>query len=411
MALFWAFPFPKMNICVQSWWNRMKHRRQVALLIETSNAYARGLLQGVTGYILKHEAWSVFLPEQERGAAPPSWLARWRGEGIIARIENEEIAAAVRKSKLPAVDVSAARKLDDIPWVETDDQAIANLAAQHLAERGFKNFGFCGVHGFNWSTWREQHFVSQIESNGGTCHVHNVPTRGSKGVPWNREQTKLRQWLRQLPKPIGVMACYDIQAQQLLDACREEDIAVPEQVAVIGVDNDRLLCELAMPPLSSVIPDSFRSGYEAASLLDRLMDGESVPANAHLIKPLGISTRQSTDVLAISDPDIANAARFIREHACSGINVADVVKQVPLSRRVLESRFRELLGRTPHQEIARYRLARVKRLLTETDLPLSEIAARSGFRHVEYLTVAFKKHLGVPPSKYRKQNSGTPVGK
>ena len=383
----------------------MKHRRRVALLIETSNAYARGLLQGITDYIRKHEAWSIYLPEQERGAAPPSWLSGWRGEGIIARIENDDIAAAIRASRLPVVDVSAARKLDDIPWVETDDQAIAKLAAEHLEERGFKNFGFCGVRGFNWSMWRQQQFVNQIKSAGGTCNVHNVSPRGSKEASWDREQGKLRNWLRKLPKPIGVMACYDIQAQQLLDACREEDIAVPEQVAVIGVDNDQLLCDLAMPPLSSIIPDSHRSGYEAASLLERLMDGESVPANAHLIRPLGIETRQSTDVLAIGDPDIAKAARFIREHACSGINVADVVKQLPLSRRVLETRFKQLLRRTPHEEIARYRLLRVKRLLTETDLSLAEIAERSGFRHVEYLTVAFKKETGMPPSRYRKLNS------
>lgn len=383
----------------------MKHRRQVALLIETSNAYARGLLQGVTAYIRKHEAWSIYLPEQERGAAPPPWLARWRGEGIIARIENEEIAAAIRQSRLPVVDVSAARELDDIPWVETDDQAIAKLAAQHLEERGFKNFGFCGVEGFNWSMWRQQHFVDQIEDAGGVCHVHNVPPRGGKQVSWDRAQAKLRKWLQRLPKPIGVMACYDIQAQQLLDACREDNIAVPEQVAVIGVDNDQLLCDLAMPPLTSVIPDSHRSGYEAASLLDRMMDGESIPANAHLIEPLGIASRQSTDVLAISDPDIATAARFIREHACSGINVTDVLKQVSMSRRVFETRFKQLLRRTPHEEIARYRLLRVKQLLTETDLTLSEIAVRSGFRHVEYLTVAFKKEMGMPPSRYRKMNS------
>lgn len=381
----------------------MEHPRQVALLIETSNAYARGLLHGITDYIRKHEAWSVYLPEQERGAAPPTWLNRWQGDGIIARIENNEIANAVRRSKLPVVDVSAARVLENIPWVETDDKAIAEIAVRHLKERGFRNFGYCGVSGFNWSTWRQQHFVTLVESGDSTCHAYNVPQRGQKGFSWSRERQKLRTWVRSLPKPIGVLACYDIQAQQLLDACREEDIAVPEQIAVLGVDNDELLCGLAMPPLSSVIPDSRRSGYEAASLLDRMMSGESIPANAHLIEPLGISARQSTDVLAISDPDVAAAARFIREHACSGINVNDVLKQVQLSRRILESRFQELFGRTPHEEISRYRLNRVQRLLTETDLTLAQIAARTGFRHVEYLTVAFKKRMGVPPSIYRKQ--------
>ena len=235
--------------------------------------------------------------------------------------------------------------------------------------------------------------------------MHNAPSRQTPDFSWTREHKRLRKWLADLPKPIGVMACFDIQAQQLLDACREEDIAVPEQVAVIGVDNDHLLCELAMPPLSSVIPDSFRSGYEAASLLDRIMRGESIAANAYLVDPLGIETRQSTDVLAISDPDVAQAARFIREYACSGINVADVLQEVPLSRRVLESRFQKLLGRTPHEEIVRYRISRVKRLLAESDFSLAEIAERTGFRHVEYLTVAFKKQVGVPPSVYRSDHA------
>jgi LacI family transcriptional regulator len=187
--------------------------------------------------------------------------------------------------------------------------------------------------------------------------------------------------------------------------CRELEIAVPEEVAVIGVDNDRLLCDLADPPLSSVICNSRRNGYEAAALLNRMMSGESVPPEAHLIKPLGIETRQSTDILAIDDPDVAIAIRFIREHACRGIDVSDVLQQVPLSRRVLESRFRKILDRTPHQEITRLRIDRVKQLLAETDLSLSEIASRTGFQHDEYMTVAFKKQVGMPPSKFR-QSAG-----
>jgi LacI family transcriptional regulator len=174
---------------------------------------------------------------------------------------------------------------------------------------------------------------------------------------------------------------------------------------VIGVDNDRLLCDLADPPLSSVICNTHRTGYEAAALLDRMMSGEPVPPEACLIKPLGIETRQSTDILAIDDPHVAVAVRFIREQACTGIQVSDVLQHVPFSRRVLESRFRKILDRTPHEEIARLRIDRVKQLLVETDLPLLVIASRAGFQHVEYMTVAFKKQVGVPPSKFR-QSAG-----
>lgn len=380
----------------------MNRRRSVALLIESSNAYARGVLQGIADYIRHHEPWSVFFPEQERGAVPPAWLSRWRGDGIIARIENDRIASVVRKVRCPVVDVSAARHLPNIPWVETDDEAICELVVEHLVERGFRQLAFCGDPGFNWSNWREQHFERVAQQAGCRVYRHRSLPRSDARYSWNREKRGLATWLKRLPRPIGIMACYDIKAQQLLDVCRELSIAVPEEVAVIGVDNDELLCELADPPLSSVISNTHRTGYEAASLLDQMMSGGNVEPAATLIEPLGIRTRLSTDTLAIDDPDVAAAVRFIRENACRGINVMDVLKQVPLTRRVLENRFRQIVGRTPHEEITRLKISRARQLLVETDLPLSAIARRTGFQHDEYLSVAFKKSVGIPPGRYRK---------
>jgi len=200
------------------------------------------------------------------------------------------------------------------------------------------------------------------------------------------------------------MACYDLRGQQLLDACRRCAIAVPDEIAVIGVDNDELLCELSDPPLTSLIPNTHRTGYDAAALLDELMSGKRPPAQAHLVPPVGVATRQSTDVVAIEDRSVAMAMRHIREHACDGINVKDVLRAAPQSRRRLESAFRRLFGRTPHEEILRLQLDRAKHLLVATDLPLSEIAERAGFAHVEYLSVVFKKQFGVPPSRYRARN-------
>ena len=389
----------------------MKHRLTVALVIETSNAYARGVLEGIIAYIRHHERWSVVLPEQERGARPPGWLANWKGDGIIARIETDEIARAMRRTRRPVVDVSAARHLPDIPWVETDDEAIARLAADHLIERGFRHLAFCGDPAFNWSLWRQQHFERIAREAGCECHVHQSIPRSDAKYSWNREKRGLAHWLQRLPRPVGIMACYDIKAQQLLDVCRELNIAVPEEAAVLGVDNDRLLCGLAAPPLSSVICNTRRTGYEAASLLDRMMSGEPVGPESVLVKPLGIETRQSTDILAIDDPEVAAAVRFIRENALSNINVSDVLRRVPVSRRVLDSRFRKLLGRTPHEEITRLKIDRVKQLLTETDLPLSTIAQRCGYQHDEYLSVAFKKVVGIPPRKYRQKDTAALIVK
>ena len=379
-------------------------RRQVALLIETSNAYARGLLQGVVHYIREHQPWSFYLLEQGRGDDPPSWLERWEGDGIIARVETPRIAAAVTRARVPTVDLSAARLVPELPWVETDDEQIARLAAEHLLERGFKHFAFCGDARFNWSVWRETHFCARIEAAKHAVHRYRSTdlSVGDLAV----ESAALRSWLLGLPKPVGIMACYDIRGLQILDACRSAGLAVPGDVAVIGVDNDALLCELASPPLSSVIPNTHRTGYEAAALLDRLMAGQRVAPKPHLIAPLGIAARQSTDVLAVDDRDIARAVQFIREHACAGINVSDVLRAVPLSRRVLEQRFRRLLGHTPREEILHVRLDRVKQLLAETDLPLYLIADRTGFEHVEYLSVVFKRETGRTTSAFREAAQG-----
>jgi LacI family transcriptional regulator len=208
-------------------------------------------------------------------------------------------------------------------------------------------------------------------------------------------------WIRALPKPVGVMAGYDIRGREILDVCRQLGISVPDEVALIGVDNDDLICDLADPPQSSVIPDTRRTGYEAARLLDLLMAGQSDLPLTHLIPPLGIAVRASTDVLATNDADMSAAVRFIRAHATEGINVEDVLRAVPLSRRVLESRFEKLFGRTPHEEITRVQIERVKELLAETDLPLSAVAHLTGYSHVEYMSVVFKRETGVPPSSYR----------
>jgi len=375
---------------------------QVALLIETSNAYARGLMRGIVAYIREHRPWSLYLAEHSRGDQPPSWLRGWRGDGIIARIETAAMAKALRPLKIPVVDVSAARLIPSLPWLETDDAAFAQEAFAHLRERGFKRFAFCGDSRFNWSRWRAEHFQRAVEAEGGQC-IHYEPTRRSPRDHIAHIES-LARWLRKLPKPIGLMACYDIRGQQVLDACRRTGIAVPDEVAVIGVDNDELLCELSHPSLTSVIPNTHRTGYQAAALLDALMSGGPARMETCLIPPIGIATRQSTDVVAVEDRSLAMAMRYIRDHACEGINMKDVLRAVPQSRRRLETQFQRHFGRTPHEEILRVQLARAKQLLIQSDLPLPEIAERAGFKHGEYFSVVFKKHVGMPPSQYRAGN-------
>jgi len=377
-------------------------KKKVALLIETSNGYARGLLHGVVAAAHRQSNWSVYLPEQERGAPPPTWLSSWKGDGIIARIENAEIAAAVRKTGLPVVDLSAAQLNPECPWVETNDKMIADLAAKHLRDRGFSSFGFCGDSSFNWSNWRLKEFQRSIRTN--ELHVYDALPKNHPRYSWNCEQERLAAWLKSLPKPIGILAAYDILARQVLDMCHELDIAVPEQIAVMGVDNDALICELCDPPLTSIANNPYRAGFLAAEILERMMNGEVVSNKGILVDPLGIEERQSTDVVAVEDPDIAKALRFIRENATANIRVADVVAHVEISRRKMETKFLQIVGRSPHQEIQLRRIAKVKQLLRQSNLSVAEIAHRTGYEHAEYLCVAFQRETGQTTSEYRESS-------
>jgi LacI family transcriptional regulator len=205
-----------------------------------------------------------------------------------------------------------------------------------------------------------------------------------------------------LPKPVAVFACYDNRGQQVLEACRRAGLAVPEDVAVLGVDNDEVLCLLSPPPLSSVILNPRRAGWEAAALLALMMGGEKVSDEPLLIPSIGIATRQSSDILAVGDAKLAAALRYIREHACEGIRVSDVLRHCPMARRALEEKFHRFIGRTPRQEILRVRINRVKELLIGTGLPVGEIAERAGFEP-ETLSSVFRQVTNLAPSEYRRR--------
>lgn len=376
----------------------MRHR--VALLIETSNAYARGLLRGIYSFAREQGSWATFLPEHSRGELPAQSLNRWRGDGIIARIENQQIADMVARLKLPVVDVSATGALPNVPWVETHDESIAQLAIDHFRQRGFRHFAFCGDDRFAWSRYRREGMQRLLENSSQTCHVFGSPVARSL----NDDEQELTEWILKLPKPVGILSCYDLRGRQLIEICQRNQIAVPEQVAVLGVDNDELVCNLSEIPLSSVIPNASGAGYLAAKLLSQMLAGETVDPTAHLLKPMGIVTRQSTDSLAIDDAVVIQAMQFIREHACSGIKVEDLLRTTKLTRRVLESRFKKYLGHSPHDAIQNVRLRRAEELLIETDLPLAIVADRSGFLHTEYFSVVFKRWKGVSPSQYRQSH-------
>jgi LacI family transcriptional regulator len=335
----------------------------------------------------------------------PPWLDHWDGDGIISRASTPQSAQRVVRTGIPTVDLNDQVRNLGLPQIHSDHAALARVAAEHLMQRGFQHFAYFGFPVFEWSVRREEAFARCVRDAGHQFHENKVTPRASWGhqqVSWQEEIEGVAGWVKSLPKPLGMMAGNDTRGMQLLDACRRAGVAVPEEVAVVGVDNEELACQLALPPLSSVIPDAFRVGYEAASLLDLLMKGRPAPEPLRYIPPLGVMTRQSTDVTAIPDPRVADAMSFIREHACEGIGVEDVLDHVIISRSLLQQLFREILDKTIHDAITGVRIQRVKQLLSETDLPLTAIADRTGFSYVEYLSTVFKRETGRTPSAYRR---------
>ncbi len=370
----------------------------VALLIETSNAFSRELLRGVRDWMRTQRAWTIHLSEQGRGNEPPRWLKSWRGDGIIARIENPKIARAVRSCGVPVVNVSATGLGPEFPAVISDSAAIAGAAVAHFLERGFRNFGYCGDARFVWSGRHEEHFSAACEKAGAVCAV--FPTTGEES-----DRAKIPRWLASLPKPVGIMACYDIRGQQVLDACRATGLRVPDEVAVIGQHNDELLCEMCDPPLSSVIPNARRAGYEAAKLLEETMQGGKVKAEAMLVPPIGVATRASSDLVAVEDAGLRTAIRFLRENLADRISVLDIAEACGMSRSLLERRFRAAIGTSVWDHLLHLRMQQAQQLLMKSTLSMAEIAERTGFGTAEHFSASCRRLTGLPPVEWRRRGA------
>jgi LacI family transcriptional regulator len=384
----------------------------VALIVMTSMSYGREILHGISQYIRECGPWTVYLEQRSLQDPEPPWLADWDGDGIILG-EACPTSEGIRRRPIPTVDLNEQVDPDDPlagrgrPHIQSDHRALGRLAAEHLLERGFTNFAYFGYPVFGWSRRSSEGFSTAVQAAGHSCYQYRdaQPVSFGHQLPsWEDEVDGASRWIGALPRPLGLMACNDFRGIQALDACRRAGVAVPEEVAVIGVDNEVLACEMANPPLSSVIPDCRRIGYEAAALLNRLMQGARPPRTTVEIPPVGIVTRQSTDVTAIADRCVAEAMTFIREHACEAIGVEDVLGQVMVSRSVLQKRFRAALGRTIHDAIAGVRLRRVKQLLVETDLSYEALAERAGFSSRAYMSTAFRRGTGATLAAYRREH-------
>lgn len=381
---------------------------KVALLVETARGYGRDVLHGIVRYARLHGPWAFYITPGDFVQSLPE-MEEWGGTGIIARIETRQVAKAILATRLPvvAMDLSETQLAPGSPWsrmsqLTSDSEGAVRLAVEHLLNQGVHNFGFVGISGKVWSDRRQHAFAQQMAEAGCEAHAYRYSCRSR--LPWSREQTVMSRWLEGLPKPAGILACNDDRGREVLAACRQARLRVPEEVAVIGIDNDELLCDLSDPPLSSVTLGAERAGFEAAALLDDLMAGCVKKPRRLVAAALGVVTRRSTDVLLHEDQEIAAALRFIRDNAGRPIRVYDVVANLGDARRTLEIRFRQAMGRSIYAEIQRSRLERARQLLLETDIALPKVAMACGFGSPSHLAAVFGRSLGVTPMKYRANN-------
>lgn len=382
--------------------------RRIALLIGQEIGFCRRVLQGVHDYAVTR-GW-VFhdAPPDVRVLRP---LLAWKPDGIICSLFDARVARELERCGLPVVNTVNAIGTWAGPMVDVDHAAVGRLAAEHLLDRGLLNFGFYGSENAGCSVGREAGFRARLAEAGfsvSACHVEYQPVPPLE-ASWSSLVEPVRDWLLGLPKPVGVLASYDRPARHLADACGQLGLRVPDEVAIVGVDDDEFECKLCRPPLSSVRSPAVQIGYEAAALLDRLMSGSSPTQLQVAIQPAYVVARQSTEVAAVADEEVAAALCWVREHLAQELGVDDVAAAVGTSRRTLERRFRRVLRTSILGEIQRMRIEKAKHLLAETDLKLSAIARQCGVGGAVRFAAVFKQVAGFPPSVFRRLASDHPV--
>lgn len=381
----------------------MSRPPRILLIIETSRAYGRKLLRGIARYAMMNGPWEIehlapFYLKQSQTVGDISLKMIKDVDGIIMR-EQKQIEPLI-ESGIPIVFASYLTNDFDVPMIRTNDESIARLAFRYFLERGFESFTFFGFDGMFWSDNRKTAFASFVQEAGYSCHEY--PGSQSKTQQkWAQEQEMVANWLKQLPKPIALLACNDDRAQQILTVCRCAGLSVPEEIAIIGVDDDEFVCTLAHPPLSSISLSNEIAGYEAASVLDRMIQGEKITNLVIPVDANSVVTRQSSDVLAIRDPVIAQAVQFIREHVREPIQIDDLLNRIPVSRRSLCDRFKQAMGQSIHQYIKKHRIGHIEHLLIDTEMPISQIAFHMGFSSDEHIATYFRSVKKTTPHKFR----------
>ncbi|KGQ37367.1 XylR family transcriptional regulator [Gallibacterium genomosp. 1] len=381
---------------------------QIALLFNANKVYDREVMAGIGEYIQTSKtAWNVFLEDDfiHRELS----LDQRHLDGIIADFDNPELVQKLQHCPIPVVAVGSSYQNpqhypQNVPYIATDNDAILQVAFEHLQRKGINHFAFYGLPnpGFqHWSNERRMAFERIMKNNkyqpeiylGQETHANN----------WQQAQQQLSEWITALPKHTGIIAVTDARARHLLQTCELLDIPVPDQLCIIGIDNEELIQAFSRVSLSSVVQGTKNMGYQAAKLLHAQLENRPIKQYQYLIPPLRIEARTSTDYRSIQDPLVIQALHYIRVNACSGIKVEQVLDYVKASRSNLENRFRIETGKTIHQILHNEKMKKAKQLLTNTDIAIQEIAEICGYPSVQYFYFVFKKEFNQTPNEYRLQ--------
>lgn len=379
---------------------------KVLLLIDFSEEYGRGLLNGIAKYSRLFGPWSfcrIPLVYRNKSDVPGlvTWAKNWGTDGIIAQIENEDVLNELCKLDRPIIAQDVNERFAGIPNITGLYRETGIMAAEYLLEKGFKEFAFYGFDNIVWSRERCDGFCERISQASYKVHIYEQPKEDTPPL-WSYKESQLSQWLKSLPKPVAIMCCDDNQGQHVTEVCNVIGINVPEQVAVMGVDNDLSICNLSDPPLSSISLNTEKAGFEAAQLLSKMMQDKYAAWENIYAEPISVIPRRSTDFLAVEDAEVKKALQFVQQRFKDEINVDDVVKATFLSRRVLEKRFQLGLKRTILDEINSQRVEYAKQLLIETDLPVSEIAFLCGRTDTKNFSRYFSNREHITPHEFRK---------
>ncbi len=380
----------------------MQDVKRVILLIESSRAYGRSLLRGIVKYAKLKGGWSFYNEPRGQDQSLPRFSS-WEVDGAIVRLHESEEAYRFLEKGIPIVVAREEKEIPGVPNIVGDNAAVGEMAGKYLLEKGFKHFGYCGFNS-SWSQARLRSFAETVKKSG--CEISDYKPLKSQGrSSWPNELQRISRWLKDLPKPLAIMACNDDRGRHVIEACKIANVKIPYEAVVLGVDNDELFCELSDPPLSSIARDTEAAGFEAAAVLDRLMSGRKTKCSRIIVHPTHIVARLSSDILAIEDPEVAKALSFIKYHSRQHTQVDEVAEAVAMSRRNLHRRFVKTLGRTVHEEIRRTRVDLVVQMLLETDMTVSQIAYELGCSSEKHIAREFKAIKGVTPLAFRKQHT------